>query len=107
MIIDDPSYVDTVRELPAEAPFWEPVVTLVLVMKDGTLAQSHAKGGKARLLAHVVDAAHVLAVWHGERRADLFTVSRERCVAEVKTRRGQPRISDRYLLDRALAVMAG
>ncbi len=104
MTIVDGRYVNAVRELPEAAPFWEPVVTLVLVMRDGTLAQSHLTGGKPELLTHVGEAAHVLAAWHGEWRTDVFTVSRERCVAEVKARRARPRMSGDDL-DRALAAL--
>ncbi len=102
----DPS-VGPVSELPDAAPFWSPEVTLLLVMKDGALAQSNAKGGKAALLARAAEAQHVLASWHGEWRTNVFTVSRKRCAAEAKARRQVPRLAfvDRDRLDHALVAL--
>lgn len=97
------------RELPDEAPFWEPAVTLVLVFKDRAFAQAHAKGDKAELLARYRDASLTLAAWTGRYHTDVFPVTRERCEAEVRARLEQPRLAlaDREALRAALVSLGG
>lgn len=79
-----PAVGPAARELPSHSPFWEPELTLGIIV-DGVFFAGHAKGDKARLLMLAPRAEHVIATWHGTRRSDLFTVPKERWLAETKS----------------------
>lgn len=73
------------EELPLHARFWDPTITLIIVV-GGKVLRSHKVGGKKELLALAPNAEHVMAAWHGERWTNVFVVSRERWEAEAASR---------------------